>query len=296
MKKRSIINRMVLLTLSTSLLVYTSCANNENEDNDDAGAGTAPQEEEQSDEGDFRVIVVPTNPVVVNNINTVNNINVEGDEIDINIFVRGVLRSGRHRQYVHRGRTCPTRVNDQNQDGYVDGVEASQAVGDILIPLDGDLETQESGIDTYRTSNMSGEYDYTERASYSRLLGDLRAPDLDPADNVGKLGPGEELNITSRVVVFYGLSLNIFLPPTVRGFPGKTPHESFPIGCGPMQTQTLPTTSGGTFGGTTDGGTSGGSTFGGSTIGGSTIGGTSGETAGGTTTGGQTTGGTTTGG
>ena len=47
-----------------------------------------------------------------------------------------------HRQTIHLGSRCPTVRDDINGDGYVDLREAHFVVGNVIIPLDNDLDTQ----------------------------------------------------------------------------------------------------------------------------------------------------------
>jgi hypothetical protein len=285
MKGQLITNKLASILLLSALLITGSCGN---DDDDNSSSGT----QQQTGEGEFETSVTPSNPVIVNNITTINKIIIEGDDIDIDINMRGVGGPVRHHQHIHRGRKCPTIADDKNRDGYVDGIEAQASVQDILVPLDADINTQEGGKTIVPVANAAGEYDYSESGSLSRLLADLRAPDLDPNDGIGKLGPDEDVSITGRAFLVYGLPEDVPLPPTVQALPGFTAHQSFPICCGLVQPSAGTGTTGGTtVGGTTGGGTTvGGTTGGGTTVGGTTVGGT---TVGGTTGGESTVGGTT---
>ena len=53
-----------------------------------------------------------------------------------------------HMQNVYTGR-CPDEKDDTNLDGYLDINEASLALKNIIIPLDGDLNSQMAGLNLF---------------------------------------------------------------------------------------------------------------------------------------------------
>lgn len=199
---------------------------------------------------------------------------------------------GVHRQAIVTGSACPTEKDDTNADGYIDAVEAQTASGKTIIPLDGDLSSQEAGADTY----PADDYNYSQTTSFAQMVSDLVAPDPNPNDSIVKLSSADELTFQGKVVMVYGVPATTVLPPTVQSIDGLPAQATLPIVCGIYQKEGSggTATTGGTTGetGTTTGetGTTTGDT--GTTTGGETTGGTTtGET--GTTTGGTTTGGTT---
>jgi len=257
------------------------------DDDDDSGGGITtttqpeqPEEEQQPDEGTFRAELQPLNSSVGGNTVGTAKITVVGDELKFDMVVNGAPANITHIQHIHAGTACPTSAEDVNGDGFVDVLEGLPRYGAILIPLDGDLETQEGGTASNPSANATGTYRYTERASLTRMLADLRAPDTDTTDAVIKLEPGQPLNLASRHVVVHGIH-------------DAPSNATLPIACGLITRVPEGGTTGETTGGTT-GETTGGSTGGttGETTGGTT-GGTTGETTG-TTVGGTT--GTTVGG
>lgn len=135
--------------------------------------------------------------------------------------------SASHPQFIYTGSRCPTTGDDANGDGYVDVVEAMTASGQMLVPLDSDLRSQESGGNFPSGSN----YSYDESTSYQAMLADLRAVDEDTTDSIVKLGANEELNLGSRVVIIHGVPSSTTLPPTVQGINGLSPQQTLPIAC-----------------------------------------------------------------
>lgn len=294
MKKRKITNQLTSIILASSLLLAASCAVYEDDD-DDSSSSNQQEEQDQNDEGEYRCEVEPVNEVIVNNVTTVNNIQIVAEEVNFNITVNGVPPLTRHRQCIHRGNRCPTNRDDRNRDGLIDGPEAFAASGGILLPLDGDVNTQSGGEDQLPRAGVDGEYTYTQDASFSTMMADLRSPDTNTEDEYVKLNPDESLNLEQRVFIIYGVPDGSSLPDTVGAFPGKTPEESFPIACGPLSQFSTPTggQSGGTAGGIS-GGTSGGATSGGGQSSSGTSGG--GESSSGSSGGSQTSAGTSGGG
>lgn len=137
-----------------------------------------------------------------------------------------------HRQTVYDGNRCPTLEDDLNSDGFIDINEAELVLGQRLIPLDGNVNTQKAGTNLYPVSDEGGSYEYEEFASYAVFMKDLKAKDPDPNDDLRKLVRGEGLNITSRTVLIQGVSKNQPLPDTVIAGQGLTLNDSFPVACG----------------------------------------------------------------
>jgi hypothetical protein len=276
-RKKPILRKTSYFALTAMMLAVFACGS----DNDDDGDTTiveVPAEEQQAD-GPFHVPLVVVNNSIVNNLSSTNNIFIQNEQVDIDLIVRGVP-PGEHRQYIYTGNSCPTLAEDDtNQDGFVDAVEASQKAGSPLIPLDGDISTQEGDNDTFPVANENGTYEYAESASLAQIVEDLNATDPNPDDFLVKLPAGEDLNLVNRVYVVLGVPESVQLPISVASLPGLTAHQSVPIACGPVQAGTseeAPPTGGGTGG--TVGGTTGGAT--GGTTGGTTGGGTGGASGG----------------
>lgn len=159
----------------------------------------------------------------------------------------GTPASITHVQHIHSLSACPTMARDVNADGFLDVVEGVPDYGPILIPLDGDLNSQAGGTATNPMANRSGVYSYSETASLARMLADLQAPDVDTTDVVIKLQPGEDLNLAGKHFVVHGVPASTNLPDSVASIHGLPGEATLPIACGTITRVT--------DGGTTTGGT-----------------------------------------
>ena len=153
---------------------------------------------------------------------------VEGDKLSIKTYLddaSGVT----HRQSVHVGTSCPTGANDTNGDGLIDYQEALKAVGPVLVPLDGDLSSQEKGAEIYPTGSS---FTYNESGFMSEMLSNLWEADAAPADEFAKLGSGEGMRLVGRVVLVHGTFMNDFLPATLSSRGGDPSNLALPVVCG----------------------------------------------------------------
>lgn len=137
-----------------------------------------------------------------------------------------------HRQSVHQGSRCPTVADDANGDGYVDGREAWFVVGNSLLPLDDDLNSQSAGRGLYpRGVGMAGGYFYERTASFARMFEDLRSPDPNTLDDLDKISPNEGVSFHRKVVMIYGIGKSTRLPESVDSIGGGDRHFSLPVAC-----------------------------------------------------------------
>lgn len=140
-------------------------------------------------------------------------------------------RGIRHVQAIYTGRRCPNLSDDKNKDAFIDMSEALAAIGDISIPLDGDLSSQSAGSGDYPTGHINtGKYFYQQTTSFEKLFSDLKSPDVDPEDLYAKLEEG--LTLPGRIVLIQGATEKGTIPDTIATVPGKTVRESLPIACG----------------------------------------------------------------
>lgn len=137
-----------------------------------------------------------------------------------------------HMQNIYTGNRCPDQNDDLNLDGYIDINEAATVVKNIIVPLDGDINTQLSGLNLFPLADIYGTYFYEKEGRYSTLLKDLKAPDPDLTDNLVKLGRNDRLNFEGKVVLIQGASKDYVYPETVTSY-GEVPvFKSLPIACG----------------------------------------------------------------
>lgn len=137
-----------------------------------------------------------------------------------------------HMQNIYTGSRCPEQKDDLNMDGYLDINETAKVVKNIIIPLDGDINTQLDGLNLFPLADIYGSYFYEKEGRYSTMLKDLKAADPDPTDNIVKLGKNEKLNFEGKVVLLQGASKDFAFPESVGTY-GEVPvFKSLPIACG----------------------------------------------------------------
>lgn len=180
----------------------------------------------------YVAVLKPINQQVTDLISGAFTVNLDGDFIATNARVNNSLANTVHSQYIHLGHFCPAEIGDENQDGYIDAIEAKAYTSDVIIPLDGDLSSQVAEQGIFPLSDNWGAYVYSETSSYLSLVNDLYAPDENAEDAIVKLKEGVPLNLAETVVVIYGAPETLALPDTVATLPGLTRHQSIPIACG----------------------------------------------------------------
>lgn len=147
------------------------------------------------------------------------------------VKVDGPQTDDMHAQYVHLRGRCPNMGDDENRDGYLDFMEVYAVAGPILLPLDGNLNTQQKGLHEFPRMKRNGYYYYSEACNSQRLMDDIKAPDVIIRDMMTKLD-GDDLALDKRVLIIYGVSEKRKLPASVRSFDGYPTHATVPIACG----------------------------------------------------------------
>lgn len=137
-----------------------------------------------------------------------------------------------HQQKIYTGDRCPTQSDDKNNDGYIDIFEAEAVLGKVLIPLDADLGTQNSGRNFYPVGDLSGSYHYERVVNFQRFFNDLKAEDKDPDDNMVKLAADEPLDFEGKVIMIQGTAETVEYPETVRTTERHKAFQTLPIVCG----------------------------------------------------------------
>lgn len=152
--------------------------------------------------------------------------------VKVYIGEKGVI----HRQTIHRGSRCPTMNDDINGDGYIDYREAHFVVGNVILPLDGDLDSQWEGSGFYPVGNgLAGGYFYERTASFSRFFEDIRDIDQNSLDEVDKIPYNHGLSFHKKVVLIQGVGSFTYLPASVDTMGGMSKHRSLPIACGVLR-------------------------------------------------------------
>lgn len=158
-----------------------------------------PEEETFSD-GVYQAVLIPVNGRISSQINGEVKISRYGDDFKVRVELKNAPK-GIHKQFLHTGTDCPRQVHDDNHDGFVDGYESQEVMGQILVPFDGDLSSQSRGDTFY----PSGSYSYARSTSYYLMLSDLHLPDEIVNDSIVKLHT-RDLPLEKRVVSIYGQS------------------------------------------------------------------------------------------
>lgn len=182
--------------------------------------------------GIYQAILSPLNETVSGKITGSLTLMREMDEFVAHVrFVSGPS-SILHSQGIYVGHRCPTLSDDLNKDGFIDAEEGAKVYGNVLIPLDEDLNSQRMGGGTYPLADEFGNYSYSQAASYEKMLDDLLEKDINPTDDIAKLGNQKTLMAIGKVVVIFGIKNDQPLPETVIGKGRLGPHEAMPIACG----------------------------------------------------------------
>lgn len=226
MKYRILSKKCIPLALSLTLLGgVVSCGS----DDDDDDGGITPQL--QQEQGTFRATLTPLNAEKIPGDRTgTAEFTIDGDTFRAKVMVNGAPMA-LHAQHVHAGAACPTLEADTNGDGFIDVVEGVPTYGPILIPLDGDLSSQDAGGSEFPSGSS---YEYQQETSYAAMLGDLNLPDPDTEDAVTKLN-GELLNLEGRHVIIHGVMESEDLPESVASIADLPNHVTLPIACGVIE-------------------------------------------------------------
>ena len=138
-----------------------------------------------------------------------------------------------HRQSIHHGSRCPNKGDDINSDGFIDQREAHFVVGNVILPLDGDLDSQAGGRGQYPQGNgIAGGYFYERTASFTRMFEDMRDLDRNTIDEIDKLPYDRGYTFHKKVVMIYGVGTFTHLPASIDTIGGLDKHRSLPIACG----------------------------------------------------------------
>ncbi len=156
-----------------------------------------------------------------------------GDELTSRVKLTVGAQGASYRQAVYWGNRCPGIESDTNKDGYLDMTEIEASLGDVIIPLDGDLDSQSAGTGSYPSGeNVRGSYFYKRTASFSRFFEDLKAPDENTRDRVRKLEDQSGFTFLGKVILVQGAAESFNIPETVSSYYGLSRVSSLPIACG----------------------------------------------------------------
>ena len=157
----------------------------------------------------------------------------EGDELIARVKLTVGAKGADYRQAVYWGNRCPGVEADTNHDGWIDMTEMESGLGDVIIPLDGDLDSQSQGTGQYPNGYSNrGAYFYKRTASFSRFFEDLKSPDENTHDRVMKLGENTGFTFLGKVILIQGATEDYNIPDSVSSYYGLSKLRSLPVACG----------------------------------------------------------------
>lgn len=230
-KRTSCIQLASLIIGACIMTTLTSCGGSHVA----SGGGNAaknPILREDKIEGKYKVIFTPLNSSVSGNTSATAMIKMFNDKISVNLKAKEAPANTFHAQAIYNAETCPSENHDVNNDGFIDPLEASKVVGAALIPLDGNLNSQEEGSDEFPLADFMGNYFYEQVGVFSLMLDDLKLLDTNLQDNLGKLPPGEKFKFEGKVVILHGVAEEVYLPGSIQTLKNVSSRVALPIACG----------------------------------------------------------------
>lgn len=220
--------------LMTSLLILAAACGKAGSP---AGSGTPFREELKADgsniKGTYSAVLFPVNINLHAPKSGMATFTRNGDELIAKVKLDVGAQGASYRQAVYWGNRCPGIEADRNKDGYLDMTEIESTLGDVIVPLDGDLDSQSGGTGNYPSGvNARGSYFYKRTASFSRFFEDLKAMDPNRNDRVRKLEDQEGFTFIGKVVLVQGATDAFKIPSTVSSYYGLSREKSLPVACG----------------------------------------------------------------
>lgn len=190
------------------LFVFISCGKQHFPDYE---SSNLPEREEEED-GVFRAEFSSLNPHYTGKIKATTELWIRSIQLYAKIVMYSSPARVRYLQYIHRGPKCPDESSDINRDGVIDMSEVMIKSGEMLIPLDKKLNSQDAGSEWFPKSNKNGAYYYSRSGDVDHIMDDLYALDRHPEDGIGKLRKNESLRLDQKVIVIYGTPSDPFMP------------------------------------------------------------------------------------
>lgn len=134
---------------------------------------------------------------------------IKDNQFYARIYMKRGFRMLRFQQYIHKGPKCPGLKSDLNQDHVIDHQETIIASGEMLIPLDRDLISQQAGNGWFPETDHNGTYYYSESTWVIDMLKDLRSH---LNNHLGRLSDQEPFNLDQRTLVIYGTETDPLTP------------------------------------------------------------------------------------
>lgn len=218
-----------LVTFSGVLLLslLSSCSKSSS----GAGEGAISPLKESNLEGHYMAKFRPLNSSVSGFTNGHGKIQVMENHFSVVLNIKESPAMTYHTQAIYSSSECPSELNDTNRDGFLDSLELYAAIGGVLVPLDGDLGTQEAGLEVAPISDSLGSYQYYQETELSQLMADLFSADVNMEDNLIKWNSTAPLLLDDKIIIIHGVSEDVYLPGSVRTFGSHSERVSLPIAC-----------------------------------------------------------------
>lgn len=155
---------------------------------------------EYSEFGSYRAILRPINSKFASTSGKID-IKINNYEFIVKAQIENSIRDIKHFQSIMTKESCPSNLSDENKDLSIDFNELLKVSGEIILPLDSNLNEQFLGIDFGPISNSDGKYTYFRSTFYDDLLADLRDEDPDPFDHYAKLKREKSFFLENKVIV-----------------------------------------------------------------------------------------------
>jgi hypothetical protein len=154
---------------------------------------------------------------------------IAGDNLTINIDMRGVPPGVEHWQHFHgfkddQDAACPAAGADANHDGVIDLIETGAAAGTTMVPFNADPVGMQVASDTYPKASAGGTYDYRKTVSLKGMTAAF-------ASAFGH----SDLALDRRVVFVHGVAPTAALAASVASLGTIPAHVTLPIACGKIE-------------------------------------------------------------
>lgn len=187
----NIFDPIMIKSLIFFLILLSSCGKSLKDDGEESIAGV------RTVDGSYRAFLGPVNRRISSSITGEAKVFKYGDDFRVASKIQDAPEK-KFVQYLHTGSYCPNLEDDQNGDGYLDRFEFINKAGPVILPLDGDLSSQDRG----RSFILRGNYQYQRSTSYYLMLFDLHLPDELLNDEIVKLKE-EDLQLDKKVIAVY---------------------------------------------------------------------------------------------
>lgn len=153
---------------------------------------------------------------------------ITGDSLTIAVNANGLPKGITHWQHFHgfadgKQAACPAATADANHDGIIDVVETGPAAGTTMVPFTSSPASMDVPGGTYPGATAAGTLQYRETVSLKALQAAF-----------ANAFPGQQLDLTKRVVFIHGVADATTLKPSVASLGTIPAQVTLPIACGPI--------------------------------------------------------------